>query len=672
MDNSPQNTQKQASGFSQEKALLLLGLGCFSLFLLGLLWPETWWGSHFLAFLPIELKIVFPLAAAGIFWGVRAANLSPSLIEKVESFKNKNLQWLLVLGLGIGMGVIYYQFPIVHDMYGDASRFRIFLGEKTTKLNPVYGDYMLSPNIFHPKNGERTLLNGASYLSYHTGATTQQVFNHYAGISGILFVLLWGGFLLLYFETNLVRILVGVAALCAPMTQNFFGHMEIYAPDLVAYSAVMMTLLLYFKTQRQGYLWAAFPLLFLSLKFHSASFLMVPAVGLSVLYHFREKLTFVQRLLTWKQLMIWIMVPVIIAGAILYFFVTEDYKDPRFLGVEIMPIDRLFLPLISPEPPLDRYTLLSVSHFIDYFNVNLMNLGPGLFILLGTILLYREKINWNDPVILITGLTSLLYTLFFFMINPLVSMQIDWDLLSIFTPIQLLFTVAIVAKSNPEEVSKKLLGTTLALSLLWTTPHIVNARTESLSYRLESLGVSIFKGYWNRSGLYLFEGIKMMGAGEPQFLSRSLRNLDKLEPLANEGNDIEFAHVLWQIGNYYIKHAQDPAKARPYYLRAHQYDLQATENVMGLLDADFKLGNYTAAYQSGVKLIEMGHPSVPRALRITIHCALEAELYAEALAHAEHYMALEPQDENLQMLAQQLRKGENLSQLKHYFSQGEE
>ena len=58
----------------------------------------------------------------------------------------------------------------------------------------------------------------------------------------------------------------------------------------------------------------------------------------------------------------------------------KDYNDPRTL-TDFKDIDRLFLPVFSPEPPLDRYNLFSLNHILDYLNMMLMWSPAALFLI---------------------------------------------------------------------------------------------------------------------------------------------------------------------------------------------------------------------------------------------------------------------------------------------------
>ena len=169
-----------------------------------------------------------------------------------------------------------------------------------------------------------------------------------------------------------------------------------------------------------------------------------------------------------------IYIPICFVGAFLYFFVFQDYKDPRLLQ-DFRDIDRLFLPLLSPAPPLDRYNLFSINHIFDYFNIMMLWSPPALFLLVIIGLFYRKQINWKTPQIVITGLTFLLFTTFLFMINPLFSMPMDWDLFSLPAPILLIFVLALLKDVQPTNLAGKILPGCLALAILSLPTFIVNA-----------------------------------------------------------------------------------------------------------------------------------------------------------------------------------------------------
>ena len=170
----------------------------------------------------------------------------------------------------------------------------------------------------------------------------------------------------------------------------------------------------------------------------------------------------------------------------LYFFILKDHVDTRDLNTQVMAFDRLFLPLFSPEPPLDRYNLLSFNHIFDFLSEVLIWSPIALFILLSIILLARKSIDWNTLPVLTSGVTLLLFGGLFFVINPLLSMQLDWDMMAIPAPAFLVFVAVLAKQAERSFDARKLLLTCMAIAILSIPVFAVHAKPIPLSLRLEA------------------------------------------------------------------------------------------------------------------------------------------------------------------------------------------
>jgi hypothetical protein len=106
------------SSTGEKTAILLLGLSFLSLHVAGMVFPDFWWTTHFLAFLgPLWKCGILLLATVLIvvpFWHKRRCDLG-----KPERILTRFGIWI-ALGVSLALAASMYAFPIVYDHYGDS------------------------------------------------------------------------------------------------------------------------------------------------------------------------------------------------------------------------------------------------------------------------------------------------------------------------------------------------------------------------------------------------------------------------------------------------------------------------------------------------------------------------------------------------------------------------
>lgn len=642
-----------------------LGLGFVCLYLIAAIHPDAWWGLHSIAFFSLQWQvIVFALVLASIlgfyFFADKIA---------LPGIKSPVIKHFLFLTISAICGWVYYNLPMHKSLYGDAVMFREKMGPSTTENNDLFITSLLSPNVMHPKVGNITVLSAVRLMSFHYGMSHREAFRIIDAVSGVLFVLLWLWFISWYIENTYLKVTLYLIGLTAPFTQFFFGHEEIYSPAFPITAAYLMTLLAYFKT-RKGWLLGLLPvLLFLCLKIHSVFILFVPAFILTLIFHFVQDKPKWLALFTWKNVSLWLLLPFTAFGTFAYFFVFKDYNDPRFVGDDVNIYERLFLPLLSPEPPYDRYTLLHFNHFFDYFNMIFLWSAAALFIIVGCLIFFRKHINWNKPELILTGFTMILFLMIFFAYNPLMSMPVDFDLFSLPGTTLLMLAVVMSAQVKENSFGKMIIGPALALSILAIPIFAVNADRQMLGYRMESLGYHVFKTYWIKSSDYLRGGIVLQSNDFDYRIEHLNKALEELEPYAVEGKDIEYANLVHEVAKIYRTQKQDLKTALFYHQRVLRYSQERGAYYIGLMDSAFRLGEYEWAYNYCQGLLKFSYPTQQKALRIAIDCAIMANKNEKALEYCNSYLSLW-QDDYVAYVHSLLINGQNLDDLKQVITKG--
>lgn len=587
--------------------------------------PGTMWGVNHFVFLPGITSYLFLLAGIILlFAGTK---------EKWQRLFTIALpnSWLTPLIIALLMGLLFHNFTIKDDFYGDAPRHKEELAKHEQGLEKRV-KYVFSLNVFHSKVGERTVLNAAEWFINKRHASIENTFRWIDTISGMLFVFIWVFFILKYFSDNALRWLFVILGTLAPFTQVFFGHIEIYAPYFASATLYFGLLFFFIRRASVNRLILLSLALFLTMKMHFIGTLLLPSYLLAIVYTYKENL---RKWYNWRSAFWILIIPGIVGSVFVYFFVFADYNDPRYLDGTVSTSERLFLPLLSPEAPLDRYNLFSFNHLVDYLN-NLLHFGGAALLLLVIALIRRRNINWNAPEVLISGVTFIGVMVFFFLVNPLLSMPMDWDLFALPAPILLFFIVALF--NNSAFDSKYLISGVLAISVFTVAIIATNHSSISSSKRLVALGEHTFKTYWIRSAATINHGLSMT---EEFDFNRMEEVIAELKPFAQPYDDVEYAHLLWKMAKEY-RSRNELELALDYHLKARDYQESFPVNTMGLMDAYYRLNRFDEAYVESKRLLESEYPSKLRALSYVVDCGTKVNAVEVVYEYCEQGLALDP------------------------------
>ena len=691
---------------------------------MGISFPETWWGTHYLGFLPAGVKWGI-LVLAGWLIILPKQGLIPETAFTPLYRENGGLKTSILIGAGIFIVLLLYNLPIAFDDYGDAFQNRLLASETLTELPAHFYDDLFSFNPL-PSAGRKTVLLFYGLISHWGNISYGDVFTAMGVLCGGAYVVSWLFFIRFYIKSGIWQMVLGLLGIFAPFTQIFYGHLETYALVFFAFTSWLLVLLIFHKNHKTILLWVLLPWLFFCIKLHPLCVLLAPAWGLTfVQYRFADA-KWVKKIISWKGVTMVILLPTVLILIYLYFFLFDDAHDLRNLD-DSRAIDHLFLPLFSPEAPLGNYNLFSLNHISDYFNMLISWSAPALFILFSALFIYRKKINWNDPLLIILGSTLLLFMGILFMINPLVSMPMDWDLFSFPAPILLLIAVVLVQQVESKEDVKFSVPAILGLLLLAAPFFVVNSSERLLANRLETVGTHVYKTYYLHSNRILINSF-ILRNDDQAYLRRKKVILEELKPLALAGKDPMYANLLMDDGFYYLRIAKDYAKAinqleKAIYYNPESEDIQnlfeeAKSRLAGtplvitegdpfaalekeglimlrqtgefekskiffeealmeypddpilylyLMEANFQLKDYAAAYEYGLKLIEHKFPDEQKAYLIAIHCSIEAELLEDAEGICKTYLESHPEDQRIQTVYKRLVEKDELDKLRSLF-----
>ena len=342
-----------ANTFIHKYGVAILSLIFFSFYILGILFPDLWWTTHWLAFLPPFWKYFFLIVSAFFM-------LSPWIWPKGFTFSQNRFQqfteqkgkWIIGI-ITLLSAILMYNFPIKHDYYGDSYKIIQHLGETISSIPEGTNDAFFRFGL-SPWDGHSTILAIVTYIAYFTGITYGKAFLWLDLICGTLFVFVWLTFVRYYLSHAVWRFIMGIAGITAPFMLIYFGHIESYAPVFLSFMGWLALAMVYIRNQKTSLLWWLIPVLLVCIKLHPVALLFFPAWLLLFLGHYSSKIPFSSKLTTWRGIAIWFLIPIFSAGAILYFFVFKDYNDPRHLNDMAMEYDRIVFADSFPGPSIGK------------------------------------------------------------------------------------------------------------------------------------------------------------------------------------------------------------------------------------------------------------------------------------------------------------------------------
>lgn len=644
---------------------LIVALFLFAMYLIAFFFPDSFWGLHFPSFLSDGKGLLLILAGLAFTIFCHRYDIWIGLEQKEKN----GYSWFWITGVTIIAGLFYYNLPIYEDSYGDAMA---ILPDKDVVVETFadqFKEKLQSFDFTNLKLGTGTTFGLVGWMSYSQEITVYDAFRQLGVICGMGFVFFMLASVFSLAKNNAQRLLLSFIVIGTPMSLAFCGHIEVYGPVYFSL-AIFWFVILQFLKKPSISLGLLLPILcLLNMKFHVTGFLTlfisVVAIVLALRKHF-GKSTY------WKQIGLFCLLPVFSIGIVIYLFVTKSVFGPREF-TETNLTDAIFLPIKSSDPaPLDRYNLFSWNHFFDYFNLFFLWSASALLVVSIALIFRRKKINWNLPIVQLTGTALIVYVAVFFVLNPLLSMSTDWDLMSIPGIVLMLFAGSLVyASSDPEKQERSLASISLApvigLALIGWTTIVVNANQESLAQRMLSMGKYNFKTYWMGSSTPIFTGLELLD--EEEQLGELELLVEELAPYAVDGQDIEYAALLNRLGKSYENERNDLDAAFRNYKRAFAADPFLRINVFDLVVAYFKKGEFKEANKLLPRLVAMQYPTPRKSLRIAIHTSLEAEDYVASENYCEQFLKLIPDDAFIQEIERLLQESKDKSQIKFMFRQ---
>ncbi len=651
----------QSKDPSLSRRFTLMALLVWSLIVVAAIHPDFWWGLHFLAFVPSWLAALLLLTSLALLLAPRISDMQPLL--------RVNWQFTPAL-IAFAMGGIFYFFPIYLDTYGDAIWVRDTQDEVVTQI-PADMQAELRTWTLHPSRARSFMLSAISTTAYHTGSSLRQVYVAMGLVCGVLFVWFWLQWVQKKLHEPLWRWTMTVVGLSAPFLAAFCGHLEVYAPIYLLLLLWLQGLLRYLEDESPIVLALLLPFTVLLMRMHPLGWFLLPVWGLALLWRWRHRHPWVARILRPQGVLLLLGVPAIVGGSLLYFVVTGDFRDDRTLH-ETAADQHLFLPIVTPDPPYDRYNLQSFNHIADFANAMLFWSVPCWLLLAMVWFGARKAYRWSEPSLLFTAAVLGCFIAFLFVINPILTLPMDWDLYAVSAPVLLVFTLLVV-KEVQHDARLRIHGFCFAVGIgILSTPFIfINASKDMYSQRLQSVAMHVYRTYYEWSGIHMDFALGLVKDDPDQYLWRQAEVITEIEQFAHHPLDernLNYLQLLSIYGRSVLQHEKDLAKAMPLLQKVHRYYPQDRENLMRLLEVNFRLQRFGEAHDNAVELVSIRYPSHRKALRMAIHCAIEAERREAVQQHTTAFLSQWPEDLTIQRVQEGLRQEATLATLAKLFA----
>ncbi len=579
-----------AFGESLARAIMML----YGLFLILYIWgslvPESsLWGVHQLAFLGTGSRFALVILSGALVVPVISSLCVPRLEHLVDLGAQKRRAALpLLVAAGAAAGLLCYSFRISTDMYGDSRTLLTLLAGRTFTVGDLFRFDIADNDLREPL----TRLIHQS-IAHASGLDQKLVFQIVSSMCGGLFVVGFSRWALSVKGTSAWKSFLLVAGLTCGANQLFFGHVEDYT---LVYLAIVGFLLLAWKFF-EGFNSIPLMALLLVIGFllHTAMALFLPALLYLLVYSASQRRP---RMKPWigQRAVLAALVLTVAAGTWAYFFYFK--ADRLLVGDQKERGGKVFLPLFNSMLPPHMYTLLSINHVSDIVQELLLTVSPGTVVLLCAGLVFYRQVRWSSPRTMFFGIAAFFFMLFNATVNPLLTPERDWDMLSLAAPAVLFFAFAVSAdwfdRLSQTSFPRTAIAVSVALALLSCSMLYVNSQPLRAGERLRALGEWAFKSYYLGSAYLLNVGAKYTQDRGAE-ISERRRALAAIEPEKSEP-DLEagflyhkLADVLFLDGRY--------EEAGRYYSKSRHEDPYNASAIKALAGVALLSGNLDGAVE---------------------------------------------------------------------------
>lgn len=582
MTSVPQSRLSSASTDFPGESITRAVMGLYVFFLLmytaGSFLPESpLWGVHQLAFLGTGVRVALLILSVLLVFPLLSSLYVPRLGDLVQRGEQKKRMALPVLiSAGIITGFVCYAFRISTDMYGDSRTLLTLLAGREFTFADLFKFDISNNDLREPLT---RLIH--QWIARVFGLDQKLTFQIVSSICGGLFVVIYSYAILTLKGSPQWKVFLLVTGLTCGANQLYFGHVEDYT---LVYLAIIVFLLLAWKFF-DGF--KALPimvvLLIIGFLLHTGMVLFIPSLIYLFVYRASQRRARLRRWIGPRGIL-GALVLTLVAGTLAYFFYFK--ADRLLVGDQKERGDKVFLPVVNSFLPPHNYTLLSIGHISDVIQEVLLTVSPGAVVILCAGLVFFRQVRWSSPRVVFFGIAAFFFVLFDATVNPLLTPERDWDMLSLAAAPVLFFAFAVSADwfERPQAGSfpRTVAAVSVALAVLSCSIFYVNSQPLRAGERLRALGTWAFNSYYLGSAYLLNVGAKYT-PDRPAEIAERKREISMLEP-HKSNPDLELGFLDHKLGDVLYLDGQYQEAGRYYGKSWHEdpYNASAVKALAGV------------------------------------------------------------------------------------------
>ncbi|MBI3766171.1 MAG: hypothetical protein HY277_06675, partial [Ignavibacteriales bacterium] len=413
-------------------------------------------------------------------------------------------------------------------------------------MSLLSGKVYAIPDLFNPKDTE-PLTRYIHQMAANVFHIDQKVaYEIISAIGGGLFLLFYLLFVLRLEGSVSWKILLVILGLSGGANQLFFGHVEDYT--LVYVCSILFLIAGWQLFEGNATLGTMIVLFVVGVRLHVQMVLLAPALLYAVLHHRRRLSPKFERWIEPKRLFAGVALSVVCATLAYFFYF---HADRYLVNDQAERFQKVFLPLVNPLPPPHYYTLFSIGHLSDVAQEFLLTVSPVAIMVLWLVIKFYRRVDWRQPRIMFFGLAVFYFQLFNLTVNPLLTMERDWDMLSLAAAPAMFLAIALSHQLFEKKLSSAEWATTtgvaLAGAVLSCTIFYLNTTEQCVGSRFLGIGKWAFRSYYQGSSYLINVGEGMISDKDEQ-IARGDKTIRELLPDASMP-DFELANLYHKMGN---------------------------------------------------------------------------------------------------------------------------
>ena len=545
--------------------VMALTAGYVILYAIGSFSPTSFlWGMNHLAFFQPAARYSFLLLAF--------AFAIPLVYRPLVRFIESVIDWLArsrwnsavtLIPLGGAAAFLFYYFRISTDMYGDSRTLLTLLAGKTYSLADLFRLDIANVGDAEYREPLTRLIHQSIANLFHLDL--KYTFQIMSALSGGFFIIMFTSFVLRLEGPKTWKVVFLVVGLTCGANQLFFGHVEDYT---LIYLCIVLLLMFAWKFFDGKKLLPAMLLVFLiGTRLHSAMLFFIPSMVYCVCFSLRRTHPWFDRLLSPRSVLIAVGCT-LVAALLAYYLVF--HADRQLVGDQKERGEKIFLPVSGILPPPHNYSLISLNHISDILQEVMLTVSPGAVILCCLGIFFVRRVPWTNPRVVFFGLAAFYFLLFNCTVNPLLTPERDWDLLSLAAMPLTFFAIAATAGWFQHDLFPKVAaGGSIALAILSSTFFFLNADSVKANQRLRSIGIWSFKSYYLGSAYLINVGEMSIADPAGQIAARigdlQLMDKDRSNP------DLEYGFLCHKVGDAAYRLGEYDV-AEKYYMKSYEED----------------------------------------------------------------------------------------------------